>query len=87
MSHSTDTLTSIRDTAARWLVRRERGLSAHEQQDFSAWMTSDSRHAAAVSQLEATWESLDRPLQAGAADAVQQRLRSFAARRRQRRYV
>jgi transmembrane sensor len=87
MSHPTDTLTSIRDTAARWLVRRERGLSADEQQSFTAWMNSDSRHAAAVSQLESTWGSLDRPLQAGAADAVLQRLHTFVARRRQRRFA
>lgn len=49
-----------RDTAAQWLIRRDRGLSAAEQTEFRTWLTADPRHTAALRRCEKTWGVLDR---------------------------
>lgn len=50
----------LRDVAAQWIVRRDRGLSAAEQAAFQTWLAADPRHAAAVARSERMWRTLDR---------------------------
>ncbi len=52
--------TSIREAAAGWVVRRDRGLSAAESVEFELWLAADKRHADAMKQLAGAWARLDR---------------------------
>jgi len=54
---------AIEAAAARWLARRDRALTAHEQDEYLQWLREDPRHAAAMARQEAT---LDRLMQLGA---------------------
>lgn len=45
---------SIADQAAQWLVRRDRGLTAAEQDEYLQWLREDARHAAAIARHEKT---------------------------------
>jgi transmembrane sensor len=45
--------------ASAWLARRDRGLTAREQDDYLEWLRADPAHAQAVAHLEKTWEALD----------------------------
>jgi transmembrane sensor len=49
--------TAIRDAAARWVVRRDRQLTAAETAEFEAWLAADPRHAAAFGQSAASWRT------------------------------
>src|SRR5262245_34181296 len=40
--------------AADWLARRDRGLSAAEQDDYLQWLREDARHAGLIARHEAT---------------------------------
>jgi transmembrane sensor len=51
---------ALRAQAARWIVRRDRGLSAAESIEFELWQAADPRHAAAIRRSSATWSRLDR---------------------------
>lgn len=46
---------ALRDTAARWVVRHDRKLSAAETVEFEAWRAADPRHAAAFERSTALW--------------------------------
>lgn len=46
--------------AACWLARRDRGLSATEQDAYLQWMREDPRHRAAIVRLDAAWGELDK---------------------------
>ena len=86
MSTPADTLPeAVREAAATWLVRRERGLTATEEQAYRAWLAADPRHAAAMARYESTWSALDRPRQGGATAAVKEKLEKYSRRRRRRR--
>ena len=50
----------IRETAARWIVRRDRGLSAAESIEFELWLAADERHARAIQCADTAWAVLDR---------------------------
>lgn len=52
---STDTIDAA---AAQWIARRDRGLSATEQDDYMAWLRADPRHAAAIARLAAVLERM-----------------------------
>lgn len=70
---------TLRTTAARWTVRRDRGLSATESIDYELWLAADPRHAAAMQRTSAAWSLLDRIPESAAAlvlDAATRR-RSF----------
>ena len=54
-SASTDTIDAA---AALWLSRRDRGLSAAEQDEYMAWLARDPRHAEAVTRHAATLERM-----------------------------
>jgi len=45
--------------AAGWLARRDRGLTAAEQDDYFHWLRQDPCHGRAVAAMEKTWQSLD----------------------------
>lgn len=49
----------IESAAADWLARRDRGLSAGEQDRFLDWIAADPRHAATLQRLDRTWSALD----------------------------
>jgi len=51
---------TIRETAARWIVRRDRGLSAAESIEFELWLAADERHARAIQCADTAWAVLDR---------------------------
>lgn len=51
---------AIRDTAARWVVRRDRGFNDDEAAEFARWLQADPRHAAAVACSSAAWGMLER---------------------------
>lgn len=45
--------------AATWAARRDRGLTAAEQDAFLDWLRADPSHAAALERLERSWGALD----------------------------
>lgn len=49
----------IRDTAALWIARRDRGLLPHEEAELNRWLAADPRHAAALTAAEKTWRVLN----------------------------
>jgi transmembrane sensor len=51
---------TIHTTAARWLILRDRGLSATESIEYELWIAADERHAAAIQRLTSVWSLLDR---------------------------
>ena len=51
---------AIEATAARWVLRRDRGLTATEQDEFSHWLAADPRHGAALALHRWGWDELDR---------------------------
>lgn len=55
-----DDAIALRATAARWTVRRDRGLSAQEAIEFELWLAADERHAAALRRASEAWQRLDR---------------------------
>ncbi|HRE82227.1 MAG TPA: FecR domain-containing protein [Opitutaceae bacterium] len=50
----------LRITAANWIVRRDRGLSAAESIEYELWLAADRRHAAAIQRSSFTWSVLNR---------------------------
>lgn len=61
---------ALRATAARWAVRRDRGLSATESIDYELWLAADPRHAAAMQRTSAAWSLLDRIPESAAAPVL-----------------
>ena len=45
--------------ASAWLARRDRGLTAAEQDLYLEWLRADLRHGAMIAHLEKTWGALD----------------------------
>ncbi len=70
---------ALRATAARWTVRRDRGLSASESIEYELWLAADPRHAAAMQRSAGAWSRLDRIPESAAAAvlAAATRRRSF----------
>lgn len=70
---------TIRATAARWLIRRDRGLSSAESIEYELWLAADERHAAAMQHSAAAWSLLDRLPESAATPvlAAATRRRSF----------
>lgn len=50
----------IERTAAQWVLRRDRGLTATEQDELSQWLAADSRHGEALALQRWGWDELDR---------------------------
>lgn len=53
-------LARIRDEAAAWLARHDRGWSASERAQFLTWLEADPRHEAAWQSVQYTWAALGR---------------------------
>lgn len=49
----------VAEAAARWLARRDRGLTPDERVELRRWEASDPRHAAELARLEASWQGFD----------------------------
>lgn len=49
----------IEHQAASWVLRRDRGLSAEEQDALSQWLAADARHGAAWARHRRNWDRLD----------------------------
>lgn len=77
---------AISAAAARWVARREAGLTATEQQDFECWLSADSRNAAALRHFDRAWSAFDLPPGAAVNDTLIKEVRN-AVRRRSRRRV
>ena len=50
---------SIEAIAARWIARRDRGLSESEQGAYEQWLREDPRHESAMVRPEKNWSALD----------------------------
>lgn len=50
----------IEQEAAEWVLRRDRGLSAAEQDAFSQWLAADPRHGEALALHRWGWDEFDR---------------------------
>ncbi len=48
------------EAAAAWAVKHDRGLTASEQDEFSAWLAAAPAHRAAFAEARWGWEELDR---------------------------
>jgi transmembrane sensor len=72
---------ALREIAATWAARRDRGLSAAESIEFELWLAADPRHAAALRAIDQAWTLLDRTPEA----LAQLELAKLARRRARRR--
>ena len=81
MSNSNPDRETIAAAAARWVTRRDAGLSPVEQAEFMRWRAADPRHESALEHYSATWSALDRT---GQAQAIVQELQRRVRRRRRR---
>lgn len=52
--------TGLAAQAATWVLRHDRGLTAAEQDEFSAWLAADPRHRAAWAEARWGWDEFDR---------------------------
>ncbi len=50
----------IESAAAQWVLRRDRGLTAAEQDELSQWLAADPRHGEALALQRWGWDELDR---------------------------
>ncbi len=50
---------SVAGEAGAWIARRDRGLTAGEQDTFLQWLHADPRHRAALQRLDRAWSALD----------------------------
>jgi transmembrane sensor len=55
-----DDIARIDREAAAWLARRDRGLQAHEQDEFLQWLAADPRHGEWLARHQRTWSEFDR---------------------------
>lgn len=46
---------SLEEGAARWVWKRDRGLTPAEQDEFSQWLASDPRHGPEFARLQSHW--------------------------------
>lgn len=75
----------VEATAARWIARRDAGLSPGEEAELQRWIDADRSHRSALAFYDATWSNLARPAQNGAAATLEHQLDKLSRRRRQRR--
>ncbi len=84
MSNRADT-EAVSAAAARWVARRDAGLSPSETAELGQWLDADARHKAAFEHYARAWSTFDRPGRAGARDAMMRALQTRAQHRRARR--
>lgn len=71
--------------AARWVARRDAGLTAAERDELQAWIRTDRRNAEAFRAADTDATELDWPLHTGAMERILAGLEERRARRGQRR--
>jgi transmembrane sensor len=76
---------ALDETAARWIARRDAGLSSAEAAEFAAWRDASEAHAAALARFEQTWSAVSRPRALGASAALSGEIRQLERRQRRRR--
>jgi transmembrane sensor len=81
LSSSSQTIDEI---AARWVGRRDAGLSPAEHVELEQWRTADARHAEALDRFEQTWSVLAQPRQAGKSAAVKRMVTALDRSQRRR---
>lgn len=59
MTLSPKTTEIIEQTAAVWVLRRDRGLTPAEQDEFLQWLATDPRHSAAFARHQRNYSRLD----------------------------
>jgi transmembrane sensor len=76
----------VQDLAAEWLAREDRGLTASEQVELTAWLEQSTLHEVSYLRLQAAWERTDRlaalnapPLHAFAPPATRRSYRAIFA--------
>lgn len=74
----------IEDAAAKWVARRDAGLSPAEARELQSWIDADPRHRAALDLYDSAWAALAKPAQSGAGAELERHLTTFAVRRRRR---
>src|SRR5690606_24022735 len=60
MKRSPEKSDVISHEAAQWVLRHDRGLTATEQDEFSAWLAADARCREAWAEHRWGWDELDR---------------------------
>lgn len=76
----------IAQEAAEWVARSDRGLTAAERREFSAWLQAHPQHEAEWARLVRAWSKLDHIAQVPELDVLADGVLARAqARRRQRR--
>ncbi|MDR0902830.1 MAG: FecR domain-containing protein [Opitutaceae bacterium] len=76
---------AISAAAARWVVRRNAGLSGPESGRLAQWLAADPRHRAAFEHYSRTWSAFEGPEREDAQGAVIRRIGARVKHRRQRR--
>jgi transmembrane sensor len=76
---------TVEAVAARWVARRDQGLTAAEEAELARWREEDRAHAAAMDRFEATWSALSRPRREGATAPLRRELERVRGRGRMRR--
>lgn len=71
--------------AARWVARRDAGLSAAEVAEMAAWLAADPSHAASLERYERIWRVMGRTSRGGTGMALLAELRRQSAARLRRR--
>jgi len=86
MTRLAEPSTAIAQSAAEWVIRRDRGLSAQEKIAFEAWLAADPKRRTEFARIASSWKSLDRLAPASvlsaAADAIVSRAQARQSRRR-----
>ncbi len=83
----TSTVAEIEGIAARWVARRDAGLSPAEECELKRWVDADPRHSTALAFYDSAWSALSKPSQSGAGAELEQQLITLASRRRWRRFA
>ena len=81
------TIKALAETAARWVARREAGLTPVEREQLRLWLAADAAHKTAFAQADRRRTELDWPLHAGVTDEILGGLEQRARGRRHRRLV
>lgn len=58
-AHSLKSTVAIDEAAALWMARRDRELTAAEQDEYLHWLRANPRHGRAIARLESSWSALD----------------------------
>lgn len=59
MSSAEDSFSGLKDQAANWVLKHDRGLSAAEQDEFLQWLAANPRHKAEFAAQRENWQRLD----------------------------